>query len=107
MERWIIRSVALLCAAGGLGLFWAFGAFTAIPLRDGRVFAMTTTEMQLAGIPLVAGLLVAWGALHLLALGDRETAPRVFQAVRVVYAGTLVAACIAGAVWSTGRVLAS
>ncbi|MBI2308160.1 MAG: hypothetical protein HYU78_12740 [Rhodocyclales bacterium] len=107
MERWIIRSVALLCGAGSLGLAWAFGAFTAIPVRDGRIFAMSATEMQLAGIPLVAGLLVAWGALHLLALGDRETAPRTFQVVRLAYAGALVAASIAGAVWSTGRVLAS
>lgn len=107
MERWIIRSVALLCGAGGLGLFWAFGAFTAIPLRDGRVFAMSATEMQLAGIPLVAGGLVAWGALHLFALADREPAPGAYRVIRVVYLGTLLAATIAGAVWSTGRVLAS
>ncbi|MFC5302517.1 hypothetical protein [Azospira restricta] len=107
MERWITRSVALLCAAGGLGLFWAFGAFTAIPVRDGRLLAMSGIELQLAGIPLVAGGLVAWGALHLFALADREPAPGAYRLLRLVYFGALLAAAVAGAVWSTGRVLAS
>jgi hypothetical protein len=106
MERWIIRSVALLCALGGLGLFWAFGAFAAIPLRDGRVFAMNAAEMQVIGVSLVAGLLVGWGALHLLSLSDKEAAPRAFTVIRLVYGAVIAAATIAGAVWSTGRVLA-
>lgn len=107
MEKWIIRGVALLCAIGSLGLFWAFGAFTAIPVRDGRLLAMSSTEMQLAGIPLLTGGLVAWGALHLWSLADRELAPGTYRIGRLVYLGTAVAAAIFGAVWSTGRVLAS
>lgn len=106
MERWIIRSVALLCAAGGLGLAWAFGAFAAIPLRDGRVFAMSGQEMQLVGISFVAGLLVAWGALHIAGLADREAHPRAFGVLRAAYGIALVAVIAVGASWSMARVLA-
>jgi len=107
MEKWIIRGVALLCACGSLGLAWAFGAFTAIPLRDGRLFDMTGAEMQLVGISLAAVLAVGWGALHLFAMGDREANPRAYAAVRLGYGLALVAAIAVGATWSSAHVLAA
>lgn len=105
MERWIIRSVALLCALGGLGLAWAFGIFVAIPLRDGRLFTMSVTEIQLAAVSLTACLAVAWGALHLLAIADKEAAPHAYRLLRAGYGVALFAACGVGATWSVARVV--
>lgn len=105
MEKWIIRGVALLCAIGGLGLAWAFGVFAAIPLRDGRFLAMSSEEMQLIGISFAAGLAVAWGAIHLFALGDKEAHPRFYQGLRIVYGMVIVAVIAAGASWSMARVI--
>ena len=105
MEKWIIRGVALLCAAGGLGLAWAFGAFAAVPLRDGRLFAMTGNEMQIIGISLGAGLVVAWGALHIAGLADKESSPRGYRLLRAGYGVALLAAIGVGASWSMARVV--
>lgn len=105
MEKWIIRSVALLCAAGGLGLAWAFGAFAAIPLREGRLFAMSSEEMQLVGISFAAGFAVAWGALHIAGLADKAASPRAFGVLRAAYGIALVAAIAVGASWSMARVV--
>ncbi len=105
MEKWIIRGVALLCACGGLGLAWAFGAFAAIPLRDGRLFDMNTSEMQIIGISLGAGLIVAWGALHLAAIADKESNPRGYRILRAGYGLVLLAAIATGASWSMARVV--
>ncbi len=105
MEKWIIRGVALLCALGGLGLAWAFGAFAAVPLRDGRLFQMNGTEMQLVAIAFVGTLAVGWGALHLFGLADRDDSPRAYRVLRVVYGATLAAAIAVGAAWSVARVL--
>lgn len=107
MERWIIRGVAALCAVGGFGLAWAFGAFAVIPLRDGRVFQMNGTEIQLVAISFVGTAAVGWGALHLLGLADRETSPRAYRLLRVGYGAALAAAAAAGATWSAARVLAA
>ncbi|MDX9705961.1 MAG: hypothetical protein RBT86_00100 [Azospira sp.] len=107
MERWIIRGMAVLCGFGALGLAWAFGAFSAIPLRDGRLFGMSGTEIQLVAIPFVGMLAVGWGALHLLGLADREENPRAFRLLRIVYGFALLAAIAAGASWSLPRVLAA
>ena len=35
------------------------------------MLALNAVELQVLGIPLIGGLLVAWGALHILALADR------------------------------------
>jgi hypothetical protein len=76
MEQWITRSVATLVALGALGLFWTFGMFSAVPVQQGRMFALSGVEMQLMGVSLLAGLATAWGALHLFSLADRESSPR-------------------------------
>jgi hypothetical protein len=105
MEKWIIRGVALLCASGGLGLAWAFGAFAAVPLRDGRLFDMTGNEMQIIGISLGAGLVVAWGALHIASLADKESSPRAYRLLRLAYGAALLVAIAVGASWSMARVV--
>jgi len=107
MEQWITRAVAALCAVGALCLSWAFGAFVAIPVRGGRLLAMNATEAQLVAIPLAAGLLVAWGALHLLAMADREPHPALYGLLRAAFAIALTAAAATGAMWSLARVVAA
>lgn len=72
MEKWITRGVAALCAAGSAALFWTFGMFLAVPLREGRLLALDRIELQVVGVPLLTGIAVGWGALHLLGLADRE-----------------------------------
>jgi len=105
MEKAIIRSVAFLCAIGGMGLAWAFGAFAAIPLRDGRLMSMSNTEMQVIAIALVAGLLVAWGSIHLFSIADKVENPRAYQLVRAGYGIALLIGVAVGAAWSTARVV--
>ena len=106
MEKWITRSVAMMVALGALGLFWTFGMFTAVPAQQGRLLALSGVEMQLVGIPLLAGLVVAWGALHLFALADRETCPKAYSAIRVALLIAAVAAASVGANWSLNNVVA-
>lgn len=105
MEKAIIRSVAALCAVGGLGLAWAFGAFSAIPLRDGRLISMSNVEMQVIAISFVCGLLVAWGSLHLFSLADKNENPRAYRLVRAGYGLVLLMAIAVGATWSMARVV--
>jgi predicted anti-sigma-YlaC factor YlaD len=40
------------------------------------MLSLNAVELQVLGIPLVAGLLVAWGALHILAMADRAATGR-------------------------------
>jgi len=105
MEKGIIRSVALLCSLGGLGLAWAVGVFAAIPLRDGRLFSMSNTEMQVIGISFVTCVLVAWGSIHLLSIADKIENPRAYRIMRAGYGLVLTAACAVGAMWSMARVV--
>lgn len=105
MEKGIIRSVALLCSLGGLGLAWAVGVFVAIPLREGRLFSMSSTEMQVIGISFVACFLVAWGSVHLLSIADKVENPRAYRVMRAGYGVALAAACAVGAMWSLARVV--
>lgn len=107
MEQGIIRSMAALCAVGALCLAWAFGAFVAVPVRAGRLLAMDATEVQLVGIPLATGLLVAWGALHLLAMADHASRPVLYGLLRAAFALALAAAAASGATWSLARVVAA
>ena len=105
MEKGIIRSVAFLCAVGGLGLAWSFGVFAAIPLRDGRLISMSGAEMQVIGVSLGAGLVVAWGSLHLLSIADKVENPRAYKVARIGYGVALLLAVAVGAAWSTARVI--
>lgn len=105
MEKGITRFVALLCAIGGLGLAWAFGAFAAIPVRDGRILSMSGVEMQILAVSFVACALVAWGAVHLLSLADRVDSPGAFRLMRAAYGVALLGAAAVGANWSLVHVV--
>ena len=105
MEQWITRSVATLVALGALCLFWTFGMFSAVPVQQGRMFALSGVEMQLMGVSLLAGLATAWGALHLFSLADRESSPRLFAAIRLIFLLTVIFAAAVGVNWSLGHVV--
>jgi hypothetical protein len=105
MEQWITRSVATLVALGALGLFWTFGMFSAVPVQQGRTFALSGVEMQLMGVSLLAGLATAWGALHLFSLADRESSPRLFAAIRLIFLLAVISAAAVGVNWSLGHVV--
>jgi hypothetical protein len=64
------------CRSRQYAMFWTFGVFLAVPWRESRMLALNAVELQVLGIPLIGGLLVAWGALHILALADRSRQPR-------------------------------
>ena len=104
MEKWITRGAAALCAAGGIALFWSFGMFLAVPWREGRMLALNTIELQVVAIPLFAGLAVSWGALHILAMADRESHPRTYAASRAALVLAALAALFGGMAWTTARV---
>lgn len=103
MERWITRGAAALCAAGSIALFWTFGAFLAVPWHTGRLFALTPPELQVLGVALLGGVAVAWGALHVLAIADREARPVVYRSLcGALIVSSLLAVC-AGIAWTTER----
>ena len=79
--------------------------FAAIPLRDGRLFSMSNTEMQVIGISFVTCLLVAWGSVHLLSIADKIENPRAYRIMRAGYGLVLAVACAVGAMWSMARVV--
>jgi hypothetical protein len=104
MENWITRIVAAICAAGSTALFWTFGMFLAVPWREGRMLKLNMVELQVVGVPLLVALGVGWGALHIVAIADREANPKVYATIR---AGLLIAAlaAIAGGVsWTHARI---
>lgn len=104
MDTWITRFAALLCAAGATALFWSFGMFVAIPWREARMLAMNAVEMQVVAIPLVAGLAVGWGALHLFSLASDEESPQPRRARLAVFALVALAAMAGGLSWTLARV---
>jgi len=104
MENWITRGAAAMCAAGGVALFWTFGMFVAVPWREGRMLALNAVEIQVVVIPLLVGLAVAWGALHIFAMSDGTTHPKVFATLRVALLIMLVAALFGGMSWSEARI---
>ena len=104
MDNWITRIAAALCAAGSTGLFWMFGVFIAVPWREGRMLALTKTELQVVGIPLVIGFAVAWGALHIFAISDRAANPKVYATIRWVVILIAIAAVIGGKAWTDARI---
>jgi len=104
MEKWITRGAAALCAAGSIALLWTFGMFVAVPWREGRMLALNSVELQVLGIPLIVGLAVAWGALHILAIADRAGSPRLYRALGLALLLALMLAVSAGVSWTTARV---
>lgn len=103
MEKWITRLTAALVAAGGLGLFWTFGVFVAVPWREDRLLALSGIEIQVLSVALVGGLAVTWGALHLLSIADREHNPQLYGVLR---AALLIASALSvarGALWTTAH----
>lgn len=103
MESWITRIVAALCAMGSTGLFWTLGVFASVPWRQGRMFELDRTELQVIGVPLVVGVAVAWGALHIFAIADREANPRIYAAMRIMLIFASIAAITSGAFWTHSR----
>lgn len=104
MENWITRGVAAICAGGSTALFWTFGVFLAVPWREGRMLSLNKVELQVVGVPLLAGLAVAWGALHIVAIVDRSSRPRLY---RVFCGGMLIASLLAaygGMAWTAARI---
>lgn len=104
MEKWITRSVAVLCAGGSTALFWVFGAFLALPWRENRLFALNNAELQVLGVSLIVGLAVAWGALHVLALVDRASNPWVYRAGAALLLAVSLAAVFGGMAWTSARI---
>ncbi len=102
-ENWIIRIVALFCAAGSAGLLWTFGVFVVVPWRAGRLLALNATEIQVLGASLVLGLATAWGTLHVLAQADRASRPKNYAMIRIVLIIAWLAAGIGGMTWTLGR----
>ena len=104
MENWLIRIVALFCAAGAAGLLWTFGVFAVVPWRENRLLALNGAELQILGASLVLGFVAAWGALHVFALADRAGRPGLYAAIRVVLIVVWFAAMAGGVSWTLGRV---
>ena len=102
MEKWITRAVALICATGSTALLWTFGIFVAVPWREGRILSLNSIELQVIGIPLIAGIAVAWGALHLLVVA--EGGSRVYRAARIVLLLACLLAIWGGSAWSSAHI---
>lgn len=104
MENWITRIVAILCAAGSTGLFWTLGVFATVPWHEGRMLALNRTELQVIGVSLVVGIAVAWGALHIFAIADRASNPRIYATIRAALVIASIAAVIGGISWTQARI---
>jgi hypothetical protein len=104
MENWITRFVAALCAAGSIALFWTFGMFLAVPWKEARMLALDKIEMQVLGVPLLVGLLVTWGALHILAISDRAARPRTYATIQALLVIASIVAVANGMAWSEARI---
>ena len=103
MENWITRLVAALFALGSTALFWVFGVFVVVPWRAGRMLALSGSELQILGASLLIGIAVGSCALHLLALGEKPTAPRRYAALRATLIAFMLAAIILGIRWTVQR----
>ena len=104
MEKWITRAVAALVACGSLALFWTFGVFLAVPWHESRMRSLNSVEWQVLGIPLLVGLAVTWGALHILAIADHEDRPRLYFAICALLMIVSALAVLGGMAWSTERI---
>jgi hypothetical protein len=74
MEKWITRAVAATRApAAASRLFWTFGVFLAVPWGESRM--LVAEQHRVAGSRhsrYSLGMAVTWGALHILAIADRD-----------------------------------
>lgn len=104
MDNWFIRIAAALCTAGSTALFWTFGVFIAVPWREGRLLSLARNELQVVGIPLVIGFAVAWGALHIFAISDRDANPKIYATIRWAVILIAIAAVIGGKAWTDARI---
>lgn len=104
MEKWITRAVAALCACGSIALFWTFGVFLAVPWREGRLLSLNSVEWQLLAIPLLIGSAVSWGALHILAIADRDSRPRLYLLLCVALLIVSGLAVLGGMAWTAERI---
>ncbi len=104
MEKWITRAVAALVACGSLSLFWTFGVFLAVPWHESRMGSLNSVEWQVLGIPLLVGLAVTWGALHILAIADHDDRPRLYFAICALLMIVSALAVLGGMAWSTERI---
>lgn len=103
MDKWITRFGALLCAAGAAALFWSFGMFVAVPWHEGRLLAMNKVELQVVLVPLAAGLLVGWAALHLFALSLEQDNALGKRLRLTIFAFAALLAAGSGMSWSLAR----
>ncbi len=104
VETWITRFVASLCGLGGLGLLWTFGVFVAVLWHEGCLLDLNRSEWQAIGVPLLLGIAVAWGALYLFGIADREKNPRIYKTTRAIFLIACVVAAISGIVWANHRI---
>jgi hypothetical protein len=104
MENWITRLVAALCAGGSIALFWTFGMFLAVPWKEGRMLSLDKVELQALGVPLLIGLAVTWGALHILAIADRAANPKTYTAILALLIVASITAIANGMSWSEARI---
>lgn len=104
MENWITRIVAALCATGSSALFWTFGVFVVKPWREERLLTLHWAELQIIGGSLLLGMAVAWGALHIFALADRQANPRIYATIRAALVIASIAAVIGGILWVQARI---
>jgi hypothetical protein len=104
VENWITRVVATLCAAGSTALFWTLGVFVVVPWHEGRMLSLDRIELQVIGIPLLLGLVVAWGALHIFAIADGEANPKAYATIRALLIAASIAAMIGGVLWTQARI---
>jgi hypothetical protein len=104
VENWITRFVAILCAAGGIALLWMLGVFAAVPWHEGRMLSLNRSELQLIGVPLLVGIAACWGALHIVAIADRQDNPRTFATIRAVLFIASIAAVFGGISWTLARI---
>ncbi len=68
------------------------------------MLSLNAVELQVLGIPLVGGLLVAWGALHILALADRQENPGLYRSLCVALVIGSLLAVYGGMSWSSARI---
>jgi hypothetical protein len=104
VENWITRIVAILCAAGSIALLWMLGVFVAVPWHEGRMLDLSRAELQVIGVPLLIGVLAAWGALHILAIADQQDRPKVYALTRAMIIIVSIAAVIGGIAWTLTRI---
>ena len=93
MEKFFTRLAALICTAGGAGLFWLFGLFLGQLLRRSAGAEIQGAEWQILAVSLVGGALTLFGSSRMLRLS--ENAEQGGRARGLALGLTLVAASAA------------